>query len=340
MRGARLGVFSFSATACLLLAAGSLSLLGGTACASSEAAFKKSCAKAKPLDVVSGQQLDQARRSDPTRCLQISGAIQGLMKSGDVTYIILQLIDEGTVEIQCTGERQEITGGARVRCLAKPTGPSMRSRLELLDIVWDQTPVEVLVNAARAALKIPPKSQSEIAESREALRRQAASQQSLPSRAGDQSLVCKRAIASLNPRLSTTELDTICESVMTYSTQYGVDPYLVVAVVAAESHFNPRARSYKGAAGLGQLMPATAAAHGVDPYDPVQNLNVAVRIIRSNLDRYNGDPLRALAAYNAGNGAVKKHGGVPPYRETRNYLWKIYEYYCWIRGETPVPRPK
>jgi hypothetical protein len=340
MRGTRIGVLTLRATVCLFLAAGFLVFPAEVAFSSSEAAFKQSCAKHKPFDVVSGQQLDQARRSDPVRCLQISGSIQGLMKSGDTTYIILKLIDEGTVEVQCAGAREEITAGARVRCLAKPTGPSWRSRLQLLDITWDQTPVEVLVSAARAALKIPPKNQAGIAESREALRRQAASQQPLPSRSGDQALVCSRAIASLNPRLSAKELDTICSSVMTYSTQYGVDPYLVVAVIAAESRFNPNARSYKGAAGLGQLMPATAAAHGVDPYDPVDNLHVAIRIIRRNLDKYNGDPLKALAAYNAGTGAVKKHGGVPPYRETRNYLWKIYEYYCWIRGETPVARPK
>jgi len=335
---------SFSATACLLLAAGLAAFSAGVAFASSEAAFKKSCAKYKPLDVVSGQHLDQARRTDPTRCLQISGSIQGLMKSGDTTYIILKLIDEGTVEIQCSGEREEIATRARVRCLAKPSGPSGRSRLELLDITWDATPVDVLVNAARAALKIPPKSQSEIADSREALRRQTASQRSLPSRGADNSLSIRRAVAEFNPRLSPGELDTIAGSIDTYCTKYGFcsfdDQMLIVAVIAAESHFNPTARSYKGAAGLGQLMPATAAAHGVDPYDPVQNLDLAIRIIRRNLDKYNGSALKALAAYNAGTGAVKKHGGVPPYRETRTYLWRIYQYWCALTGRTPVPRPK
>lgn len=340
MRGTRTETLSFSATACVLLAAVFLAVLAGVASPSSETAFKQACAKHNPIDVVSGQQLSQARRADPARCLQISGAIRGLTGSGGTTYFILQLIDEGTVEVQCAGQREEITALARVRCLVQPTGPSARSRLQLLDVTWDQTPVDVLMNAARAALKIPPKNQAEIAASREALRRQAASQQPLPSRSGDQALVCKRAITELNPRLSAGELETICNSIMTYSTQYGVDPYLVVAVIAAESRFNPNARSYKGAAGLGQLMPATAAAHGVDPYDPVANLHVAIRIIRRNLDKYNGDARLALAAYNAGTGAVKKHGGVPPYRETQDYLWKIYEYYCWLRGETPVPRPR
>ena len=74
--------------------------------------------------------------------------------------------------------------------------------------------------------------------------------------------------------------------------------------------------------------------------DPVANLEVAVRIIRMNLDRFGGDWNKALAAYNAGAGAVTRHGGVPPYRETRNYLWKIYEYWCWLTGQQPVARPK
>jgi hypothetical protein len=202
----------------------------------------------------------------------------------------------------------------------------------------------VLVNAARVALKIPPKSQSEIADSREALRRQTAGQRSLPSRGADNSLAIRRAVAQYNPRLGPGELDTIASSINTYCNKYGFcsfdDQMLIVAVIAAESHFNPTARSYKGAAGLGQLMPATAAAHGVNPYDPVQNLDVAIRIIRSNLDKFGNSPLKALAAYNAGAGAVKRHGGVPPYRETHDYLWRIYEYWCALTGRTPVPRPK
>jgi len=72
----------------------------------------------------------------------------------------------------------------------------------------------------------------------------------------------------------------------------------------------------------------------------VQNLDLAIRIIRRNLDKYNGSALKALAAYNAGTGAVKKHGGVPPYRETRTYLWRIYEYWCKLTGRTAVARPK
>ena len=303
---------------------------------SSEGTYEKSVAKLKPMDVVSGPQVEQARRAEPGRALEISGVIQGMFASGEQRTILLQLVDEATVEIECSGSHQEAHARARVRCLVKPRDPSPSAPLDLVDITWDKTPVELLQEAARAALKFPPKDPTEIARSAAELR------QSYPmtSRGAEQSIVCKQAIAYLNPRMDPREADTIADNIVAYSAKYNVDPYLVVAVIAAESRFNPKARSYKGAMGLGQLMPATAAAHNVDAWDPIANLHVAVRIIRRNLDKYHGDWNKALAAYNAGSGAVDRYKGVPPYRETRNYLWKIYEYYCWLNGTMPEPRPK
>ena len=97
---------------------------------------------------------------------------------------------------------------------------------------------------------------------------------------------------------------------------------LVCALIQAESAFNPRAVSPKGAIGLMQLMPATAAEHGVtDAFNPVQNIRAGVKYLKQLLDSYDGRVELALAAYNAGPGAVKKYGGkVPPYRETQNYV--------------------
>ena len=97
---------------------------------------------------------------------------------------------------------------------------------------------------------------------------------------------------------------------------------LFVRLIQQESAWNPRAVSHKGAIGLAQLMPQTARSLGVDPHDPRQNLEGGARYLRQQYDRF-GSWRLALAAYNAGPGAVAKHNGVPPYRETRNYVRKI-----------------
>ena len=114
----------------------------------------------------------------------------------------------------------------------------------------------------------------------------------------------------------------------------GVRTDLVRAVVQVESAFNPAARSPKGAMGLMQLMPGTAREYGVtDPYDPSQNIRAGVAYLRQLLNRYQDNEELALAAYNAGPGAVDKHGeSVPPYRETRNYVAKINQ----MAGSHPV----
>jgi soluble lytic murein transglycosylase-like protein len=105
------------------------------------------------------------------------------------------------------------------------------------------------------------------------------------------------------------------------ATKYGVDPALLAGLVKQESGFNPTARSSAGATGLTQLMPATARGLGVtDATDPVQALEGGAKYLRQQLDRFGGDERLALAAYNAGPGAVQKYGGVPPYSETQHYV--------------------
>ncbi|MBV8207611.1 MAG: lytic transglycosylase domain-containing protein, partial [Acidobacteria bacterium] len=110
--------------------------------------------------------------------------------------------------------------------------------------------------------------------------------------------------------------------------RHSVDANLVRAVIKVESNFNPNAVSRKGAMGLMQLMPATARELNVsDPFDPEQNLEAGVRHLKSLLETNSGDVPRTLAAYNAGQGAVARSGGIPPYAETRNYVRQITHLY-------------
>ena len=107
------------------------------------------------------------------------------------------------------------------------------------------------------------------------------------------------------------------------SEAHGVNPMLVRALIEVESNYRPKARSNKGAMGLMQLMPSTAREYNVrNPYDPKANIAAGIKHLKGLLDRLGAVDL-ALAAYNAGEGAVKKFNGVPPYRETRNYVSKI-----------------
>ena len=115
--------------------------------------------------------------------------------------------------------------------------------------------------------------------------------------------------------------------------RHRVPPALVKAVIAAESAFDSRAVSHKGAQGLMQLMPATAASLGVDnPFAPDQNVAGGTVYLRAMIDRY-GDLSRALAAYNAGPTAVDRYGGIPPYRETRAYVERVLTYYRRYHGD-------
>jgi soluble lytic murein transglycosylase-like protein len=112
--------------------------------------------------------------------------------------------------------------------------------------------------------------------------------------------------------------------VLAVAARHGLDPALVLAVAGVESALRPDAVSPKGAQGLMQLMPATAAELGVsDPFDPEANLDGGARYLCQMLDLYNGDVRKALAAYNAGPGAVRRYGGVPPYRETSQYIQRV-----------------
>ena len=127
-----------------------------------------------------------------------------------------------------------------------------------------------------------------------------------------------------NMPLADQKLSSLIESA---ANEYHVDPKLVAAVAEVESNGNQDASSPVGAIGVMQLMPDTAASLGVDPYDKQQNIEGGAKYLRQMLDAFGGDVQKAVAAYNAGPGAVKDYGGVPPYKETQNYVNKVLDIY-------------
>jgi soluble lytic murein transglycosylase-like protein len=142
-----------------------------------------------------------------------------------------------------------------------------------------------------------------------------------------------------NRRLSAAEAWRIGRALVAYGRRFDVDPRLVSALVVVESGFQPRAVSPAGALGLGQLMPDVARAAGVrDPFSIEDNLYGTVRVLRGHLERfgYHNLPL-ALAAYNAGSGAVRRYEGIPPYHETRWYVFHVTRLYLRYRGEPTAP---
>jgi hypothetical protein len=135
-----------------------------------------------------------------------------------------------------------------------------------------------------------------------------------PSTSASQSIVAAKSAQAI-------DLDQVVREA---SSRNRLDPDFVSSVIRAESNFKPHATSKKGAQGLMQLMPATAAKLGVtDPFDPRANVEAGTAHLSALLDQYHDDPIKALAAYNAGAHRVKQYNGVPPYRETRAYISKI-----------------
>ena len=134
----------------------------------------------------------------------------------------------------------------------------------------------------------------------------------------------KKRLYSMKRRQRNKEIEI---AINYFSKQYGVDPHLVKAVVKAESHFNPRARSHKNAKGLMQLMYPTAKKYGVkDRYHPFENLEGGIQYLKHLLTEFKGNEEFAIAAYNAGPRRIIQYRGIPPYKETRDYVKKVRKF--------------
>jgi soluble lytic murein transglycosylase-like protein len=305
---------------------------------------------------------DQNSQPVQSRIYEISGRIVGQVTSDGQPVVIMQ---SGTVSLEFSAPQAFLDAtdwmdtGSIVRVLVKsivpPNGDTSDGILQLV-AAGPETSVSALeaqMSAVEAQLKEKIQSRSgyrqyysESSRSAELSSRYVASSvpvTGLSDRAAAIYPAYHDTIARLNPRLAESDVATITKSILIYSDEYQLDPRLVIAMIVAESGFDPDCVSKTGATGLGQLMPETAAGLGVtDAFDPQQNIAAAVHILSGHVQTYGGAapcgvvPLNTLlltmAAYNAGPGAVKKYGGVPPFKETQNYVRRVNRLYRQLCG--------
>ncbi len=260
------------------------------------------------------------------RYAEFAGKIIGIVKSSSSTTVLLQEGDLTKCVKLASSANLDI--GKEVRMLLKPLGDGQYELVMAIDASEiKETPPQTQATQPSYFLYFPVSKSS----------RGNLTSRSLPIQIpNDIVQAYKRAVLYFNPRLKDEDAELIAKAILYFSVENNLDPRLVVAVIAVESGFNPSAVSKKGAMGLGQLMPVNVRGMGVkNPFDPLENLSASIRLIRGHLEQFEGHPQQlalALACYNAGSGAVRRYGGVPPYKETQNYIKKVTELYRKICG--------
>lgn len=267
-----------------------------------------------------------------TRVMELQGIVKGTFQVNDRYSLLVERTDGKTEIVDTVAIPDWLKGGNNIaaRLLIRASRESEMSTLKA-----------TLLSAAPEN-DIAPIEAAEIRKQQDELARKRQSQQSLltakPKEGKNWNLPSSEAtpyyaafIKKVNPKLSTGQAMDIASGIIGFSLKYGVDARLIMAMVMTESSFNPNSTSRAGAMGLGQLMPSNVREMGLNnAYDTMQNLSGTVRLVRRHLEQYQmkfNSLVLSLAAYNAGPGAVRKYGGVPPYRETQNYVRKVLNLY-------------
>jgi len=285
-----------------------------------------------------------------TRVMELQGTVKGTFQVGNRFSLLVERMDGQCETVDSDAIPDWLQGGNEVpaRLLIKATREN------------EDAPLKAILLAAAPEDQIAPIEQEEQRRAQEAAARKAKAMQgrleytdvpfrrqgiprdwNLPS--SEVAPYYAAFIKRENPRLTNAKALEIANGVIGFSLKYGVDARLIMAMVMVESDFNPNETSNKGAMGLGQLMPSNVREMGVsNAYDTMDNLSATVRLVRGHLNDYGAKAggisfeglILALAAYNAGPGAVRKYGGVPPYHETQNYVRKVLKLYFQFTGRS------
>jgi soluble lytic murein transglycosylase-like protein len=286
------------------------------------------------------------------RVFELQGKVVGTCRAGDTTVLLFQRADGDTQEVEAKALPDWLattTDPVRllVRCTRTEKGAALKTTYLGAAHEIDVLPAEEAYwrrqAAQRKAVAPARKAASSTISNRGGLygpigsRRATAARRDWVLPVSDVTPRYAAFIRGRNPRLRNDEALRIAEAIIGFSLRYRVDARLVMAMLIVESDFDPNAVSRSGAIGLGQLMPGTARWMGVrNSYDTTDNLYGTVKLLRTHLNQYRtpdgSDLALVLAAYNAGSGAVSRHGGVPPYRETQAYVRKVTAIYRKLCG--------
>lgn len=307
------------------------------------------------VDAFTMEEVQTQAQKFAAKLLEVRGAVTGVFDSSTQGSLILQPQNGPSLTISLPAGKRltdwpllDVGNSVRLLCRVAPTAEGAATgTLELVMPVKEYEAARIDETRAKATLAKKQQAEKKAAVQR---RQKPQTQTKLASRGISgatmqytqqrytQSQVVDLyagAVRYFNRRLSMGEARQIAGLILSYSNRYGLDARLVMAVIACESNFNANAVSPVGAMGLGQLMPGTASDLGVgNAWDPSANLEGSTRLLKNHIANMSrgGRPSKeaiklALACYNAGAGAVKKYKGIPPYRETQNYVKKIIRLY-------------